>query len=143
MFFHENLKFQYQEMLLLLAIIFLTIYYYSRRARRGNVDLDWLKQFPHPSPVLPIVGNIYEVAGSPTSKLGANNVQQFAMSFKYSSVVDVERTFARWVEKFGGIFYIWWLSNPIVILTDPTIIRVVNMIQYKRNLFLMCWKCYI
>jgi hypothetical protein len=69
MSFYENLKFQHQEMLLLLAIIFLTIYYYSRRI---SVDLDWLKQFPHPSPVLPIVGNIYEVAGSPTSKLRAN-----------------------------------------------------------------------
>jgi hypothetical protein len=47
-------------------------------------------------------------------------------SCSYSSPLDVERTFGRWVEKFGGIFYIWWLSNPIVILTDPTIIRVEN-----------------
>jgi hypothetical protein len=82
MYFFQNIKFRYQELLLLVvALICLTICY-ARTILRRNVDLEWLKQFPHPSPVLPIVGNIYEVAGSPTSKLGANNVQQFTINLQ-------------------------------------------------------------
>jgi hypothetical protein len=56
-----------QELPVLLALI-LTFCWYMRRHVRKSKELAWLGQFPCPSLALPIVGNVYEFAGNPTSK---------------------------------------------------------------------------
>jgi hypothetical protein len=56
-----------QELPVLLALI-LTICWYMRRHGRKSKELAWLGKFSCPSLALPIVGNVYEFAGNPTSK---------------------------------------------------------------------------
>jgi hypothetical protein len=62
-----NLRPEELSLILLLGLLLCSVCWYWQLNSKRKPELAWLNQFPCPSPAVPILGNVYEFAGNPTS----------------------------------------------------------------------------
>jgi hypothetical protein len=64
-----NLRPEELSLILVVGLLLCSVSWYWQIHSKRKAELAWLNQFPCPSPALPIVGNVYEFAGNPTSNI--------------------------------------------------------------------------